>query len=220
MTTVNINPDQAESDDHATSAPVRAMVRTFALDIGLPIGAYYVSMLLGASTYLALLIGTLISGGRLIWVSVRDRRVEIFSLFLMVVFVAGFASSLVTGDARFVLAKDSVLSGVVAVAFLGSCVVGRPLAYYAAKRFRPASGQSELENSATTEQMRKRWMKISLVWGFGLLADAVLRVVAIYALPISTAAMVSQGLTVAAFTLLISWSIWTAKRGASARSHG
>jgi hypothetical protein len=40
------------------------------------------------------------------WVALRDRRVDPFAMFLMVVFGAGLALTFVTGDARFMLPLD------------------------------------------------------------------------------------------------------------------
>lgn len=60
--------------------------------------------------------------------------------------------------------------------------------------------------------MRKRWYTVSLVWGLGLLVDATLRVAGIYLFSPDVAANLSQALMVAAYTLLISWTIHSAKK--------
>jgi hypothetical protein len=48
---------------------------------------------------------------------------------------------------------------------------------------------------------------VSLVWGIGLVTEAVLRIVAIYVLPIDVAADVSQVLMVVALGGLALWTI-------------
>ncbi len=203
------------SDEKSPPFPIHAMVRTFALDLGLPMIAYYASTLLGAGTYISLLLGAAMAGARLVWVSVRQRTVEPFSLCLMLLFGADIALSVVTGDARFILMKDSALSGVAAVILIGSCVIGRPIAYYAAKKFHAEAGNADFDDIAGTDRMRARWNRVSSVWGVGLLIDSVLRVVVVYMLPIGTAAVVSQALMIAAYVVLIAWTVHSAKEAAT-----
>lgn len=210
-------------DDNATKpaqgrvvSPARAMVTTLFLDIGLSVVAYFLAQLLGASTYESLLIGTIVSGVRIAWVGVRQRRLDPFALFLLLLFGAGLALTVVTGDVRFVLAKDSAMSCTAGLVLLGSCAIGRPLAYYAAKRFSASSGAAEFERTANTDAMRKRWYRVSLVWGCGLLADSALRIAGIYLLPINIAADISQVLMIAAYVLLLGWTIHSGKRLAAA----
>jgi hypothetical protein len=86
------------------------MVTTLFYDIGVSVIAYFVAELLGASDYVALLAGTVVSGLRMLWVAVRQRRLNPFALFLLTLFGAGLVLSFFTGDARFILAKDSTMS--------------------------------------------------------------------------------------------------------------
>jgi hypothetical protein len=189
----------------------RAMVLSMLWDIGLPVIAYFAAQLTGMSTYASLLVGTIVSALRMGWVAVRERRLDAFATFLLILFGTGFVLTFITGDVRFLLAKDSVTSGTAGVVFLVSCLINRPLAYYAAKRFAGHAGREEFLSTADTPIMRRRWYLVSLIWGAGLLTDAILRIVAAYTLPIGIAADVSQALMVATFTLLTIWSVRTAK---------
>lgn len=96
--------------------------------------------------------------------------------------------------------------------FLGSCIIKRPLAFYAARRFAGATGSAEFLATADTPAMRRRWYTVSLVWGLGLIIDAALRMTAAYRLPPDTAVNVAQVLTVVAYGLLIGWTVLTAKQ--------
>jgi hypothetical protein len=100
---------------------------------------------------------------------------------------------------------------------VGSCVIGRPLVYHAAKRIAVSSGrQPEFAATAQTPLMRRRWYRISLVWGFGLLAESAVRILAIYVLPLDIAADLSQVLMIAVIAALLFWTIRSAKRPAPA----
>jgi hypothetical protein len=187
------------------------MVVSLLADVGLPVLAYFVAELSGATTYVSLLAGTVVAGVRMAWVAICERRFDVFATFLLVLFGAGFALTFVTGDVRFVLAKDATTSTIAGLVFLGSCLANRPLAYYAAKRFAGAAGSADFAASADTAAMRKRWYVVSLVWGTGLLTDAALRVACIYLLSPDIASDASQALMVTAYTLLIGWTIHSAK---------
>lgn len=193
----------------------RTMITTMFLDVGLSVVVYYAANLLGASAYVSLLAGTIVAGLRTVWVAVAQRRIDLFSSFLMLLFGLGLGLSFLTGDPRFLLAKESVTTFCAGAALLGSCVLGRPLAYYAARRLAHSAGgarQREFDATAQDETLRRRWYQISLVWGVGLTADSVLRIVGVYALPFDTAAALSQALLIGAFAGLIGWTVVTKRR--------
>ena len=166
----------------------------------------------------ALLAGTVVAALRTLWVAARQRRLDPFALFLLAMFGAGFALTFLTGDARIVLAKDSAMSGAAGLVLVVSCLVGRPIAFYAAQRFARSAGSArheEFQAGAGTGAMRARWVRVSLVWGFALLAEAGLRVAAIYLLPIGVAADFSQALMVAVYAGLLLWTVATAKKSSA-----
>ena len=185
----------------------RTMLTSMFWDVGLAVSCYYGAKGLGFSDYAALLSGTVVTGARLVWVAVRDRRVDPFAMFLMVLFGAGLALAFLTGDARFVLVKDSFTDGLAGLVFLASCLIHRPLTFYAALRFAGSSGADRVNAQWASRPLRRGFYRTSLAWGFGLLADALLRIPLIYLLPLDVAvgatnllmAIVFGGLT--AFTM-------------------
>ncbi|QWF77687.1 VC0807 family protein [Amycolatopsis sp. CA-230715] len=199
--------------DHSTAGRrPRPPLAMLCWDVGLPVLAYFAAKLLGADAYTALLSGTVVSGLRVGWAAVRQRRLDPFALFLLALFGAGLLLTFVTGDARFVLAKDAAVSGVASLVMLGSCLIGRPIAYYAAKRFAESSGHAGFDRTANTDAMRRRWYRVTLVWGLGLLADTVLRVLCVYMLSIDVAATASQVLMLVFYAGLLVWTIRSARK--------
>lgn len=212
-------PDESQAAGQQPKLPARAMATTLFYDIGLSVIAYFVAELLGASNYIALLAGTVISGLRMLWVAVRQRRLDPFALFLATLFGAGLALSFTTGDARYILAKDAATSCAAGLVLVGSCIINRPLAYYAAQRFARSAGSTQHEQfqtTAKTDAMRARWYRVSLVWGISLLGDVALRVTAIYLLPIGLAANISQVLMIAVYGTLLAWTLYSAKKAQAA----
>ncbi|WP_018180283.1 VC0807 family protein [Jongsikchunia kroppenstedtii] len=184
----------------------RALLRGLGLDVGLPFIVYFAVQLTGGSVFHALLAGALAAGARTVWVALRSRRLDLFSGFLLATFAIGLALTFATGDARFVLLKDSATSFAVGAAFVGSCLLGRPLAYYAARRFgSPAA-------AATTGTIERHWYRFSMIWGVTLLADAIIRGIVAYTLPLSIAGDLSQVLMIAAYGGLIAYTVRVARR--------
>ena len=92
---------------------------------------------------MALLAGTLAAGVRIVWVAARDRTWNAFATVMLVSFLVGLGLALVSGDPRFLLLKDSVLTGTIGICFLVSTAVGRPLTLAAARAgARAAAGHS------------------------------------------------------------------------------
>ena len=227
-TTLNSHAPAGPADASAgrpstpTSSPIRqtalrGMVSSMFWDVGLAVVAYYGLRALGFDEYVALLAGTIAAAGRIAWVAVRARRLDAFAVFLLILFVVGLGLTFLTGDARFVLAKDSATSGVAGLIFLGSLAIGRPLTFYAAQRFAGPVGAFELRARAAADPAVRRGYSVSsAVWGAGLLAEAVLRIPLAYLLPLDVAVGASNLLMGAAYTALITWTIHYGKRSARA----
>lgn len=233
MTTVNTTRratvDQTRDSDETASAPrpqdlddrpdVRGIATMLLWDVGLSLGAYYGARALGFSPYVALLAGTVAAGLRVGYVALRSRKLDGFAAFLLGVFGVGLGLSFVTGDARFLLVKDSFTTAVAGLIFLGTCVFGRPLVFYAAKRATSGNAEREAaweERWASEPGVRRTFLMLSLGWGFGLLAEAVVRIPLVYLLSIDVMAGLSTVIQVAAFALLTVWTIAYIKR---ARAH-
>lgn len=188
------------------------LARSLFIEVGLPVVGYYGARLVGLHDYAALLVATLLSGARLALVGLRDRRLDPFALFMLVLFGAGLALSFVAGDARVLLVKDVATGALAGLLFLGSCVVGRPMTYYAAVRFAGPEDAERIRAGWAHPKARRAFTRMSLVWGCGLLADAVVRIAAIYLLPIDLAVGLSTALMVVSFAVLIAWTGRAARR--------
>jgi intracellular septation protein A len=200
------------------TAPRWSMFLGLFWDIGLSLVAYYGLRAMGASPYVALLGGTVTAGLRIAYVWSRTRRFDGFAAFMLAEFGVGLAFALLTGDARFLVAKESFSTAIAGLIFLGTCVAGRPMIWHAAVRFQPAA-RAELEHRwNTVPDFRHAFRMLTVVWGTGLLAEAVARVVVAYTLPVDAAAGLSQLLRFGTMGLLVLWTIATVKRRRAGRS--
>ena len=192
---------------------IRMLVRGLAQDVGLPVLTYYALHLLGLSDWVALLASTLVAAARIGWVALRERSLNLFATVMLIVFGLGLILTFVSGDPRFLLVKESFVTGAVGVAFLVSAAVGRrPLTLAAQQSWQPAQAAELMQEYRTHPRIRHAHRFTSSVWGFGLLAEAAIRVPLVYLLPIDVMVGVSTAMMVAVFAGLIVWNArWVAR---------
>lgn len=102
--------------------------------------------------------------------------------------------SLVSGDPRLMLAKDSGVSSTIGIGILISVALGRPMMTAAVKPFlvkgdavrEAAWARLESGASVASADFRKRERAFSIVWGVVLLVECVVRVVGAYTVPVDT----------------------------------
>lgn len=173
-------------------------------DIGLPVVGYYLSRTMGLSTFNALLVATGISALRLLWVVWRTKELDPFAAFMLFVFALGTAASFLTGDARYMILKNALLTLIVGVVFLGSCLRGKPLTFAVARRLAgKGHAREDLDRGwAESPELRSRFRQLGWLWGGGLVAEALLRVVIIYTVSVDIAVGASTAVQLVAIALM------------------
>jgi len=133
---------------------------------------------------------------------VGERKLNVLAALMLAVNVAGIVVSFLTGDPRAMIAKDSVISSVIAFAILGSVIARRPLM---SAGLRPFMTQGTPERSAVWDRLaadsarfRRFELLYSTIWGVALLADCAARLVGAYTLPVTTMVWMSTVLTLSA----------------------
>ncbi|OIK10954.1 hypothetical protein BIV60_19470 [Bacillus sp. MUM 116] len=147
------------------------------------------------SSFISLLIATLIPLGDNLYHLIKFRKADAFGLFMLIGFLLSLAAFVLGGNERLILLRESVVTGLLGLIFIGSLFFGKPLIYHFAIRF-SAGDESEKKG-----QFIKNWKVpyfrfvlrlMTAIWGIALLGDAVLRVILVYELSISTFLAVSQ----------------------------
>jgi hypothetical protein len=140
---------------------------------------------------------------------VRERRVDALSVLAIVGIALSLLAFIGGGSARFLELREKMVTLLISLAFLGSAAIGKPLIYplaratMARKSKALADAFDAKRNEAT---VRHTMMVMTLVWGFGLLADFALSVVLILALPIATYLVVGPIIGYAAIGGLTLWT--------------
>jgi hypothetical protein len=185
---------------------VGAALRPLAVDVAVPVGLYYVLRDgFGVSLVLSLAASSVLPAVRSVTGFARERRVNGLAALMLAVNVAGLAVSFAAGNPRWMIAKDSVVSSVIAVAMLVSVVAGRPLMSAGVKPFltKGVAGRIAAWDrlSAGSAQFRRLERRYTAVWGIVLLADCVARVAGAFTLPVGTMVWLSTVMIVAAIGL-------------------
>jgi len=118
---------------------------------------------------------------------------------MLAVNLAGIAVSFLTGDPRAMIAKDSLISSVIAITILASVAIRRPLMSAGLKPYltRGVAERVAAWNrlSACSSRFRRLELLFSAIWGLALLAECTARLVGAYLLPVTTMVWLSTVLT-------------------------
>ncbi|TDG00602.1 VC0807 family protein [Paenibacillus piri] len=137
---------------------------------------------------------------------IRTRKVDAFSSFILLSIVLGIAAVFIGGDERFILLRESYITGVMGILFMASLCFARPLIYYFAERF--MGRDSSLDEKWTRfPGVRRTFRMITLVWGISLLFEACLKVMLVYSISVPDFLIVSPIVTYGIIGLTIWWNV-------------
>lgn len=155
----------------------------------IPMGSYYLLTALGHSGFVALLCSTVLSALWVVVPAVLRGRFDGLAGFVLAINGLGLVLALVSGSERMILAKDPITETVISVALFGSCVFGRPAMFGIVQRLRATgAGQIRAWNTLWREdaEVRRIFLRSTLVWGGAFAAAALVRFGMIATLPTST----------------------------------
>jgi hypothetical protein len=147
------------------------------------------------SSFVSLLIATLIPLGDNLFHIVKYRKADAFGLFMLTGFVLSLLAFVLGGNERLILLRESMVTGLLGLIFIASLFFTKPLIYHFAIRF-TASDASEKKG-----QFEKNWelpyfrmvlRVMTAIWGIALLGEAIIKIILVYELSISVFLAVSQ----------------------------
>jgi hypothetical protein len=202
-------PRLPATTEAAEKAPSNGpIVRGILLDVAPPLIAYYGLRGVGFSEYVALLSATVLAGLKVGYDAIRARRLDPFAGYLMLNFGLSLAVGLATSNARMLMAGDTLVGGIGALVFLGSCVIGKPLTQVVSERVRrndaPEPGEEAYE--------RRVHVLLSAMWGIGLLVGMLISLAIIFSLSIDVAKGVNTVASLALIAVLMAVTFWYGHR--------
>ncbi|MCD2195959.1 hypothetical protein LQ327_21550 [Actinomycetospora endophytica] len=164
------------------------------LDIAAPIVVYDVASGAGLGDVPALLLSAIGPAVNAVISVIMRGRIDEFSAFILTVIVVGAVTSLLFSDARLLLLKESVVTGVLGLLFLASVPTSRPVIFLFGRRF-ATNGDPERvawwNGLWQYPHFRRTQRLMTTMWGVGLLGEAVVRIVLTFRLPVATMVVVN-----------------------------
>lgn len=158
------------------------------------------------------------SGPPILWSLVefaRHRRVDALSLLVVSGIVLSLLAMIGGGGLRFLQLREKLVTAGIGLVFLGSAAFGKPLIYQLARatmRRKSEADAQEFEALQVHAGFRRTMMVMTLVWGLGLLADAAVSVVLVFALSIREYLIVNPILGYGTMGALGLWTTLYARR--------
>jgi intracellular septation protein A len=178
----------------------------FARDAFGPMLLFYVTWKL-AGLAAGILAATVLAMASWRW-EVRRERPGVMARVTLALVLGQAAIGLIADDARVYLAQPVLIGAMYGLAFLGSAVLGRPLAgTFATEMY---EFPPEVRASAT---FRKVFGRVSMAWGVYLLARSVVRILVLTRSSVDAFMLVNLLTGFPFMTALISWSVWYGLRG-------
>ena len=156
---------------------------------------------------------------------VRQRHLDIIGAIVLVGIAVSILATLVGGDPKLLLIRESFVTGALGILCLTSLVWPRPLMFYIGRQFSVGQDQAKIAEFNTLWQYpraRHTFRVMTLVWAIGWMSEFALRVAMVWTLSIPEVLAISpfvfNGITIG----LIAWSIAYGRRqrqrGAEARA--
>ena len=193
----------AELPARSRGADVASALRPLAIDVAVPLGSYYLlHAAFGLSVWLSLALSSVGPAIRAISGIAAERKLNVLAAAMLAVNLAGIVVNFLTGDPRAMIAKDSLISSVIAITILASVAIRRPLMSAGLKPYRTRGVAERVAAwdrlSACSPRFRRLELLFSTIWGLALLAECIARLVGAYMLPVTTMVWLSTVLTLGA----------------------
>jgi hypothetical protein len=201
--------------DRPTPLPqFRSLYRTLLVSVVLPLVAVQLLLRRGVPAVPALAIAAIFPFAAALYGLVRTRRFDPIAVLSLIAIVIGLATSGLTGNAGFAVAKDSLFTTVFGLVFLGSLLTSRPLIFQLGRQY--STGNDPIEMAAWDARWERPLFRrtiriITAVWGCALLLEAVLRIAAAFTLPVTSSTIVSPVLQIGVIGGLFVWTTAYAK---------
>ncbi|EOD68010.1 VC0807 family protein [Amycolatopsis vancoresmycina] len=189
-----------------TNQPGTALFKTLAIEIAVPMAVYYGLHSLGASDFAALAASGVFPLARTLFQFAKDRTLNGLALVVLTTNVVGMLLTFVTGDARMMIAKDSLGSGITGLVILASAFTAAPIM---TKTMRPFLTRGNAEREAAWERLSGTarfdaiLRRCNVIWGIGFALESAARVVGAFTLPVSTMVWLSTTIFAVAFAIVM-----------------
>jgi hypothetical protein len=193
----------------------RGLAVTLALDILLPWIAVRVLERHGVPSVAAFAAGALFPLASIVASWLRQRRVEIIGIAVIVTMACGVAMAFATSDVRFSVVKAAPAFGLFGIVCLGSLFAARPVMFYVSRHFAAsddASARAAWDARLQSPGFRQAMRILTLVWGVAAIGESVLGIAAAFLLAPQAALIAEPVIALGTVALLLTWTAAFARR--------
>ena len=171
----------------------RGLLQEIGVNAVLPYATYFALTGQGVPTVTALLAGTVFPVGAALLSIYQERRVAALGVIVLAATAASVAGALWFTNPVLLLAKGSLVTGVVSLVFLASLAARRPLIYYLASTGKGPEARHQAEALWQSQPVYRSVMRrLTLTWALAMLAEASMRLLLIPLLPIAVFLPISE----------------------------
>lgn len=193
--------------------PRLALIQVFVLEIGLPLGLFYGLIFAGVNQWVALVSSSVIVVAVMLVQFIVQRKLELLSLFTLSLMVCGAIVSLLTGNPRILLARESYFTVVLGIWMIATLRARRPFIFETTTRLMPLAGAQAWERAWQNEPKFRQVMRaMTVAWGASFIIDAACRVIMAYTLPVDIVPLLSIGQLVLMLIVVVQGSKWYGRR--------
>jgi intracellular septation protein A len=146
------------------------------------------------------------SVGQLIW----SRKLDALSLLVIGGIALSLVATLLGGSPRLLLIRESFITGIVGLVFLGSLLFPKPLLFHLAKTTVARQGMKQEVFAAnwSIPGFRFTFYLMTVVWGAGLLFEATLKIILAFTIETGLFLVISPIISYSIYLGLLGWSLW------------
>lgn len=180
----------------------RAGLRTLGFDVAAPVALFYALRACGVTDVVALVAGGLPPAINAAWTAVRERRIELIAVAVLVSMALSAVGLLLGGGERELLARGAWLTAPAGLWTLATLWLARPLCYEATRAILAKRADVMDRLWDAQPRFRRAWRQITVMWGGVMLLDAGIRVLMAYTLPVASVPALDTALTVVTIVVL------------------
>ena len=149
-----------------------------------------------------------------LWQLMHSRKLNVIGMLVIAGIAASLAATMLGGNPRLLLVRESFITGVFGLVFLGSLWFPRPLMFYIVQATLAKQGIAGDQFAAkwSVPSFRQTFYLMTAVWGAGLIAQMVLQIILAFALSIEQDLVVSPIVGYGFYFALFGWSFWYGKK--------
>lgn len=145
----------------------------------------------------------------------RSRRIDAISILVLGGIALSLAGFALGGSPKLLLLRESLITGLIGLVFVGSALIGRPLIYVLARASlsrRSPEDRNEFEEESEKPEFRRVMTVMTIVWGLGLVVETGVRTVLVFSLPVGRFLIFGPVVGYATIGLLMLWTFLYVRR--------